>query len=115
MDFGYLEDIHQKWQDVLVMDRTFERDGKKYYILGMSLSGENKPYILTKAQLYILEPYSKPKRYGRRKDGFCNGRNRLKEWFALPRGYWECNEIGLGHEKLSVRGEGHRCVQTQAN
>ena len=48
MNFRQLEDAYEKWREVLVIGRTFERDGKRYHILGMTLAEE--------AKLYILEP-----------------------------------------------------------
>ena len=49
MNFSLLEGFHSKWQDILVIGKTTERNGRKYHIVGMTLSDE--------AKLYIIEPY----------------------------------------------------------
>ena len=51
MNFSILSDCHKKLQDILVIGKTIERNGRKYHILGMTLSDEVK--------LYIIEPYDK--------------------------------------------------------
>lgn len=53
MNFSSLESFHSKWQDILVIAKTIERNGKKYHIVGITLSNETK--------LYMIEPYMKPK------------------------------------------------------
>ena len=37
MNFSILSDCHKKWQDILVIGKTIERDGKKYHILGRTV------------------------------------------------------------------------------
>lgn len=51
MNFSILSDCHKKLQDILVIGKTIERNGRKYHILSMTLSDEVK--------LYIIEPYDK--------------------------------------------------------
>ena len=48
MQFSWLEGISKKWKEILVIGRTFEHDGKKYHMIGMTME-EN-------ATLYIIEP-----------------------------------------------------------
>ena len=55
MNFSLLEYFHSKWQDILVIGKTTERNGIKYHIVGMTLSDE--------AKLYIIEPYMEPERH----------------------------------------------------
>lgn len=46
MNFSLLEGFHSKWQYILVIGKTTERDGKKYHIVGMTLSDEAKKFCL---------------------------------------------------------------------
>ena len=38
MQFSWLEGVSKKWKEILVIGRTIERDGKRYHIVGMTLS-----------------------------------------------------------------------------
>ena len=69
MNFSLLEGFHSKWQDILVIGKTTEWDGKKYHIVGMTLSDE--------AKLYIIEPYIELE--SRNRIGIRNHRRMLKE------------------------------------
>ncbi len=70
MNFSILSDCHKGWQDILVIGKTIERDGRKYHIVGMTLSDE--------ARLYIIEPYDKREPISRK--GIRNYRQILKEY-----------------------------------
>ena len=74
MNFSTLSDCHKKWQNILVIGKTIERGGRKYHILGMTLSDE--------AKLYIIEPYDNREPVNRK--GVRNYRRRLKEYMILP-------------------------------
>lgn len=94
MKLQYLEEIPNEWQKVLVIGKTIERDGKKYHIIGMSLGGE--------AKLYILEPFSEPKPYSRRKKH--THRQSLKENEETEFSYLHCREFCLGEKRLKIQG-----------
>ena len=57
MNLSLLESFHTKWQDILVIGKTLEQDGKKYHLMGMTLSDE--------AKLYSLNPSRNRKEEGR--------------------------------------------------
>lgn len=94
MNFSTLSDCHKKWKNILVIGKTIERDGKKYHILGMTLSDE--------AKLYIIEPYDKREPINRK--GIRNYRRRLKEYKGRSCYYLHCSEFCLGSERLQVQG-----------
>lgn len=60
MQFSWLEGACNRWDKVLVIGRTFERDGKKYHMIGMTLAEE--------ACLYLIEPYTEAVQGKRRKN-----------------------------------------------
>ena len=94
MNFSLLEGFHSKWQDILVIGKTTERDGKKYHIIGMTLSEEPK--------LYIIEPYIKPE--NRNRNGSRNHRRMLKEHESNEYSYLHCSDFCLGGEHLKIQG-----------
>lgn len=94
MNFSNLSDRHMKWQDILVIGKTIERDGKKYHIVGMTLSDE--------AKLYIIEPYGRQEPVKRK--GIRNHRRILKEQEGRSCCYLHCSEFCLGSERLRVQG-----------
>ncbi len=94
MNFSFLEDFHTKWRDILVIGKTIERDGRKYHIVGMTLSDE--------AKLYIIEPYRKPE--PRNRKGIRNHRRLLKEQEEISCCYLHCSDFYLGGERLQVQG-----------
>ena len=94
MNFSILSDCHKEWQDILVIGKTIERDGRKYHILGMTLSDE--------ARLYIIEPYDKQEPTSRK--GIHNYRRRLKEYKGRSCCYLHCSEFCLGSERLQTQG-----------
>ncbi len=94
MNFSTLSDCHKEWQDILVIGKTIERDGRKYHILGMTLSDE--------AKLYIIEPYEKQEPINRK--GIRNYRRRLKEYKGKSCCYLHCGEFCLGSERLQTQG-----------
>ncbi len=118
MNFSILSDCHKKWQDILVIGKTIERDDKKYHILGMTLSDE--------AKLYIIEPYVKREPINRK--GPRTHRRMLKEHQMQSRSagqltnptpprsagrlmdkkrscsYLHCSDFYLGEERLQVQG-----------
>lgn len=94
MNFSVLSDCHKKWQDILVIGKTIERDGRKYHIIGMTLSDV--------AMLYIIEPYDKPEPTNRK--GIRNNRRLLKKHDAINYGYLNCSAFYLGDKKLQVQG-----------
>lgn len=94
MNFSILSDRHEKWLDILVIGKTIERDGRKYHILGMTLSEE--------AKLYIIEPYDK--REPTNKKGIRSHRRILKEHEEKSCCYLHCSDFYLGDKKLQVQG-----------
>ncbi|MCM1086994.1 MAG: hypothetical protein NC419_02480 [Muribaculaceae bacterium] len=94
MNFSILADCHAKWQDILVIGKTIERDAQKYHIVGMTLSD--------KAELYIIEPYDKQEPIKRK--GICNNRRILKEHEGRNCCYLHCSEFYLGSERLQTQG-----------
>ena len=94
MNFSILSYFHKKWQDILVIGKTIERDDRKYHILGMTLSDE--------AKLYIIEPYDKQEPISRK--GVHNYRQRLKEYEGRSCCYLHCSEFSLGGERLRTQG-----------
>lgn len=99
MDFSVLEGFYKKWNEILVIGKTIEHDNMKYHIIGMTLSDE--------ACLYIIEPYSEPMDFSKRK-GIRNQRRILKEHAQYDANqentlsYLHCSEISIGGQKLSV-------------
>ena len=65
MNFSTLSDCHKNWLDLLVIGKTIEWDGRKYHILGMTLSDE--------ARLYIIEPYDKREPINRKVSATTDG------------------------------------------
>ena len=94
MNFSLLEGFHSKWQDILVIGKTTERDGKKYHFVGMTLSDE--------AKLYIIEPYIEPE--GRNRKGIRNHRRMLKEHERHGYSYLHCSELCLDDVHLKIQG-----------
>ena len=94
MNFSILSDRHEKWLDILVIGKTIERDGRKYHILGMTLSEE--------AKLYIIEPYDKQEPTNRK--GIRSHRRILKEHEEKSCCYLHCSDFYLGDKKLQVQG-----------
>jgi len=101
MNFSILSDCHAKWQDILVIGKTIERDGKKYHILGMTLSEQ--------ANLYIIEPYDKREPMNRK--GIRNHRRILKEQEGRNCCYLHCSDFYLGNEKLQTQGGMGECLE----
>ena len=94
MNFSILSYFHKKWLDVLVIGKTIERDGRKYHIIGMTLSDE--------AKLYIIEPYDKQEPTTRK--GIRSHRQILKEHEERSCCYLHCSEFYLGSERLQIQG-----------
>ena len=94
MNFSLLEDFHTKWRNVLVIGKTTEHDGRKYHIVGMTLSDE--------AKLYIIEPYIEPE--SRNRKGIRNHRRMLKEHENYEYSYLHCNNLCIGTERLQIEG-----------
>lgn len=94
MNFSLLKGFHSKWQDILVIGKTTERDGKKYHIVGMTLSDE--------AELYIIEPYIEPENRSRK--GIRSHRGVLKEHERREYSYLHCSDLCLGGEHLKIQG-----------
>lgn len=94
MNFSILSDCHTKWQDILVIGKTIERNGRKYHIPGMTLSDE--------AKLYIIEPYDKREPVNRK--GIRSHRRILKEHEGRNCCYLHCSDFYLGDERLQVQG-----------
>lgn len=90
MNFSLLEVFHSNWRDIFVIGKTIKRNGKKYHIVGMTLSDESK--------LYMIEPYMEPK--SRNGKGPRNHRKILKELESHGYGYLHCSELRLGGEHL---------------
>ena len=70
MTFAGLQESYHKWHEILVIGKTIEREGKKYHILGMTLTEEE-------GKLYIIEPYQEKNCNHRRRS--CNQRKLLKD------------------------------------
>lgn len=98
MNFAFLNYFHKKWQDILVIGKTIERNKEKYHILGMTLSDE--------AKLYIIESHQKI-----RNKGIRNQRRLLKEQEETESLYLHCSDFYLGNEKLCVQGGISRPLQ----
>lgn len=96
MNFSFLEGFHKKWDDILVIGKTIERDNRKYHIVGMTLSGE--------ANLYIIEPYNEAEHINKTKKGIRNLRKILKEQEEIECCYLHCSDFYLGRERLQVQG-----------
>lgn len=94
MNFSVLADRHAKWQDILVIGKSIEREGRKYHILGMTLSD--------KTSLYVIEPYYKQEPL--RRKGIRNHRRMLKEHEKRSCCYLHCSDFYLGEERLQVQG-----------
>ena len=94
MNFSLLEGFHSKWQDILVIGKTTERNGIKYHIVGMTLSDE--------AKLYIIEPYIEPE--SRNRKGIRNHRRVLKEHERHGYSYLHCSDLCLGDVHLKIQG-----------
>lgn len=99
MNFSFLESFHQKWKDILVIGKTIERDNKKYYILGMTLSELSK-----EANLYIIEPYKELETKYQTKKGIRNQRRLLKEIETPEVCYLHCSDFYFGKKRLCVQG-----------
>lgn len=101
MNFSTLSDCHKEWQDILVIGKTIERDGRKYHILGMTLSDE--------AKLYIIEPYDKRESINRK--SIRNHRRILKEHEGKSCCYLHCSDFYLGNERLQTQGGTSGCLE----
>ncbi len=101
MNFSILSDCHKEWQDILVIGKTIERDGRKYHILGMTLSDE--------AKLYIIEPYDKQEPIARK--GIRNHRRILKEHEGRSCCYLHCSDFYLGDDRLQTQGGMGWCLE----
>lgn len=96
MNFSYLTDVHKKWNDILVIGKTIERDNKKYHIVGMTLADE--------AKLYIIEPYNEPENDSHRKKGVRNQRKIQKEHREIEVCYLHCSDFYFGNDRLQAQG-----------
>ena len=96
MNFGDLEVVHKKWNDILVLGKTIERNGKKYHMIGMTLDET--------AKLYIIEPFCEEEHIRRRKGGVQNQRKILKEHTGHEVCYLHSREFIIGNKKLEVQG-----------
>lgn len=96
MNFLSLEDVHNKWRDILVIGKTIERNGKKYHMVGMTLDEEVK--------LYVIEPFNEEERIIQRRRGVQNQRIMLKEHTDHEVCYLHSHEFQIGNKRLQVRG-----------
>ena len=96
MNFALLEDLHQKWRDILVIGKTIERDNKKYHIVGMTLADE--------AKLYIIEPYTESGNSNKPRKGVYSLRRTLREQEQKEYSYLHCRDFYFGDERLQVQG-----------
>lgn len=96
MNFLDLEEMHKKWQDILVIGKTVERDHKRYHIVGMTQEPE--------AKLYIIEPYDASEQEEPKRRGIRNHRRMLKESRESGFSYLHCREIYLGEQRLEIQG-----------
>ena len=94
MQFSWLEGACGRWDKVLVIGRSFEREGRRYHIIGMTL-GE-------KASIYLIEPYVEEVQSKRRKN--ASQRARLKEFDRQEDTYLHCSEFRIGSKTLTVQG-----------
>ncbi len=94
MQFSWLEGISKKWKEILVIGRTFEHDGKKYHMIGMTME-EN-------ATLYIIEPYEEQKSRNPKKK--YTQRMILKAQEPMDISYLHCREFKIGNKKLCTQG-----------
>ncbi len=100
MNFSTLEDLHTKWRDILVIGRTIEQDGRKYHIVGMTLSDE--------ARLYIIEPYMESgHRDGEKARTY---RQLLKEHERNDCSYLHCSDFYLGSTRLRLQSGSGGCL-----
>lgn len=103
MKFLYLEEMHRKWRDVLVIGKTIERDNRKYHIVGMTLAEE--------AKLYIIEPYSEPVHERYKRKGVRNQRRIQREQEESEICYLHCSDVYLGNQRLQVQGGSGGCLK----
>ncbi len=96
MNFLSLEEVHNKWRDILVIGKTIERNDKKYHIIGMTLDEEAKLYII---ELFTEEEHLRPRR-----GGVQNQRKILKEHTDHEACYLHSYEICIGNKCLQLRG-----------
>lgn len=98
MQLSYLQEIPNEWHKLLVIGRTIERDHKKYHLIGMTL-GES-------ANLYFLEPFSKPDHFQLKQKQRANRSHRaqLKAQKESSECYLHCSEIRLENKLLKVQG-----------
>ena len=97
MNFSILSNFYKKckkWLDILVIGKTIERDGRKYHIIGMTLSDE--------AKLYIIEPYDKQEPINIK--GIRSHRRLLKEHEGKSCCYLHCSDFHLGSKRLQIQG-----------
>lgn len=96
MNFSFLEGYHKAWQDILVIGKTIKHDNGNCHIIGMTLSDE--------ANLYLLEPYSRPENTDKPKKGIRTQRRSLRENEDNGCSYLHCSDFYLGEERLQVEG-----------
>lgn len=94
MNFGTLQSWHTSWREVLIIGKSFEREGQNYHILGMTLAGE--------AKLYLIEPYRDEPPAPRK--GARTRRKDLKENQEHTTRCLHCSGVRLGDQTLQVQG-----------
>lgn len=94
MRFSWLEGVSKKWKEILVIGKTFERDGKKYHMVGMTMEEET-------ASLYIIEPYEEKNcRQSKKKR---TQRQIIREQEMENSRYSNCQEFWIGKKKLCTQ------------
>ncbi len=96
MDFSFLEDAHQTWQDICVIGKTIERAEGNCHIVGMTLTDQ--------VNLYIIEPYDRAKDTDRPGRGIRTQRRTLREDREERFSYLHCSEFRFGNKNLQVQG-----------
>lgn len=90
-----------KWNEILVIGRTIERENNKYHIFGITIDEE--------AKLYIIEPYREiEEQKPRRKQ---NQRTMLRMQHGEEACYQNCRKIYFGNKKLLVFGASSTCLK----
>lgn len=94
MNFSSLKERHMKWQDILVIGRTTEHDGRRAHFVGMTLSDS--------ASLYIIAPYI---RTGcRPRKGALSHRKMLRENESHGCSELHCSELCIGGGHFRIQG-----------
>ena len=97
MNFSFLEYMHKKWRDILVIGKTIERNNKNYHIVGMTLAEE--------AKLYIIEPCNEPEHaYKYSGKAVCSQRKMLKGKEENEACYLHCSDFYVGNKRLRIQG-----------